>query len=319
MPLSGIVNVTGMEQPKVAILLGTFNGQSHLSDQLDSFAAQTLTNWNVWASDDGSSDHTVDILKDYQAAWGTTRLSIRSGPKKGFAANFLSLACAPDIDADYYAFSDQDDVWVDNKLSSALSLLHQVPKDAPALYCGRALLVDEQNNGIGFSPLFIKPPCFSNALLQNIGGGNTMVFNKAARNLLLMAGSQLNIVSHDWWIYMVVTGCGGVVFYDPTPYIRYRQHPQNLVGTNKGVSAFLVRLRKISQGRYREWLNINLAALDVIKDELTPENKGVLESFSRARGMSFFFKTFAILSSGVHRQTVWGNFGIVVASLLNKI
>ncbi|AXT48975.1 MULTISPECIES: glycosyltransferase family 2 protein [Chromobacterium] len=319
MPRSGPVNDTNIADLKVAILLGTFNGQPHLSDQLDSFVTQTLNNWSVWASDDGSTDQTMDILEKYQSTWGKSRLTIRRGPQQGFAANFLSLVCDPNIDADYYAFSDQDDIWEADKLSAALTRLEQIPKETPALYCGRTLLVDENNNKIGFSKTLCKPPCFSNALLQNIAGGNTMVFNKAARDIMLATGKNLKIVSHDWWAYLLVSGCGGVVLYDPTPYIRYRQHARNFVGTNKGVSASLTRLHKIFHGRYREWLNTNLAALASIKDRLTLENKSTLESFSLARKKPLIIRTFAIFSSGVHRQTIFGNSGVFVASLLNKI
>ncbi len=315
-----LVAPAGINEPKVAILLATYNGQNHLAEQLDSFEVQSHTNWEVWASDDGSADETLNILSGYQAVWGSVnKLSIKTGPQKGFAANFLSLLCNPQIEADYYAFSDQDDVWGANKLSVALSLLSQGPSEIPALYCGRTLLVDEQNKEIGRSPLFSKPPCFANALLQNIGGGNTMVFNKAARNLLLMASSQVSVISHDWWAYMVVTGCGGRVFYDPVPHVRYRQHTNNLVGTNNGLPASLVRLKKILHGRYKEWLDTNIAALDKIKGEFTTENRIVFDSFSRARKKPYFIRTLAILSSGVHRQTVPGNIGVVVASLVNRI
>lgn len=305
--------------PKVAILLCTYHGELYLAEQLDSFATQTHTNWEVWASDDASVDQTLDILKSYQSAWGSEKLSIKAGPQKGFAANFLSLLCNPCIEADFYAFSDQDDVWDEKKLSAALSLLGEVPSEIPALYCGRTLLVDEQNKEIGLSPLFRRPPCFANALLQNIGGGNTMVFNRSARNLVAMAGSQLNVISHDWWTYMVVSGCGGKVFYDPVPHVRYRQHIKNLVGTNRGLSALLVRLKKILHGRYREWLDVNMVALDAIKNELTAENRIIFDFFSCARKKPYFIKTLAIMSSGVHRQTVPGNMGVVLASLVNRM
>lgn len=315
----GVRNGSLYGESKVAILLCTYQGQDYLTEQLDSFSSQTHTNWEVWASDDCSTDKTPDILKSYQAVWGRQRFSVVTGPQKGFVANFLSLLCNPDIDADYYAFSDQDDIWDADKLSAAVSSLGEVPSEIPALYCGRTLLVDESNRDIGFSPLFDKPPCFENALLQNIGGGNTMVLNRSARNLLAAAGLQLSVVSHDWWAYMAVTGCGGRAIYDPVPRIRYRQHVNNLVGTNRGLSALLMRLKKILQGRYREWLDVNMAALSAIKSQLTAENRAVFESFSRAREKPYLVKTFAILSSGVHRQTLSGNVGVVVASLFNRI
>ena len=86
--------------PKVAILLCTFQGKSYLAEQLDSFAVQTHTNWEVWASDDGSKDGTRSVLWSYLAKWGLGRFKLQRGPSNGFAANVLSLACKPEIDAD---------------------------------------------------------------------------------------------------------------------------------------------------------------------------------------------------------------------------
>ena len=96
--------------PLVAILMGTMNGARFLPEQLDSLAAQTHQNWVLIASDDGSTDDTLGILKAYQAKWPTGKLIIKEGPKQGFCVNFLSMACDPSIQADYYAFCDQDDV-----------------------------------------------------------------------------------------------------------------------------------------------------------------------------------------------------------------
>ena len=184
MPKMGALSGSGVAQPKVAILLCTYHGQHYLAEQLDSFAAQSHSNWEVWASDDGSKDDTHAILEAYQQKWPDGRLSIHFGPAEGFAANFLSLTCKASIDADYYAYSDQDDIWEPNKLARAVEWLNTLPENIPALYCSRTRLVDSNNNEIGVSPLFAKPPSFANALMQNIGGGNTMVFNNAARNLL---------------------------------------------------------------------------------------------------------------------------------------
>ena len=106
--------------PLVAILMGTMNGAQFLPEQLDSLAAQTHQNWFLIASDDGSTDDTIRILKAYQAKWPAGKLIIKEGPKQGFCVNFLSMACDSAIRAEYYAFCDQDDVWLPTKLVVAL-------------------------------------------------------------------------------------------------------------------------------------------------------------------------------------------------------
>lgn len=294
-------------------------GQRYLREQLASILSQTHQNWTLWVSDDGSSDDTHAILNEYRAKLGESRLLIHDGPSDGFAANFLSLACKASITADYYAFADQDDVWDQDKLACAIHHLQAVPNHLPALYCGRTRIVDVNNCDIGLSPLYTKPPRFANALVQSIAGGNTMMFNNAARRFLRKAGPAVKVVSHDWWAYMVVSGCGGRVFYDPVPKVRYRQHDTNLVGAKSGWSAGMVRLRMLFHGRFQNWNDINMDAIMTIYEHLTPENKATVDAFAKARSAPILTGLTSFKRSGVHRQTILGNIGIIIALMLKKI
>ncbi|MFV3307177.1 glycosyltransferase family 2 protein [Pseudomonas sp. NY15181] len=305
--------------PKVAILMGTYQGQHYLPEQLDSFTVQTHSNWEVWASDDGSRDGTRAIFDAYAQHWPADRLRVLTGPGKGFAANFLSLTCNPDIKADYYAYADQDDIWEADKLARALLWLETVAADKPALYCSRTRLVDEDNHEIGLSPLFSREPSFANALVQSIGGGNTIVFNNAARVLLRGAGYDFPVPSHDWWAYIVVAGCGGSVFFDHYPSLRYRQHGKNLAGMNTSWQGRLKRISQLGAGHFRIWNDANIAALRKLNDKLTPESREMLERFSRARQMSLIPRLYHLKYSGIYRQTLLGNLGLVAAALLKKI
>lgn len=304
---------------KIAILLCTMRGARYLRQQLDSIGNQTFTNWEVCASDDGSDDGTLAILEEYRARWGQSRLSIRSGPARGFVSNFLSLVCDTEIEADYYAYADQDDVWQADKLLRAVEWLDQAPKDKPVLYCTRTCLVDEDNREIGFSPLFCKSPGFANALVQNIGGGNTMVFNSLAHTLLREAGKNVQVVAHDWWTYLVVSGCGGVVYYDPVPSVHYRQHGNNLIGSNVGWAMRLLRIRMLFRGRFRDWNTQNLAALQAISSKLTPCNRDILNAFMQVRSQSLFTRLRGMYRSGIYRQTFLGNIGLAVAAIFKKV
>jgi glycosyltransferase involved in cell wall biosynthesis len=297
----------------------TFNGQDFLEQQLQSFAAQRHSHWKVFVSDDGSSDGTASILRRYQASWGQDKITMRAGPGKGFAANFLSLVCSPDIQSDFLAYSDQDDVWESDKLKHAMAWLQTVPRDVPALYCTRTRLVDEANQGIGLSPLFTKPPCFANALMQNIGGGNTMVFNRAARQLLQEAGDQAEIVTHDWWTYLVVAGCGGKVYYDARPTVRYRQHSANIIGMNSNLAARLLRLRMTIRGRFKDWSDLHINALKQVSHRLTPENSELLALFTMARGGRLVPRMIGLKRTGIYRQTKLSQLGLVAAAIFKKI
>jgi len=303
---------------KIAILVCTYNGARFLKEQLDSFIEQSHQNWAIYVSDDGSSDETLDILKDYQLRLGSERLVILQGPRKGFARNFLSLVKNPSIIADYFCFSDQDDIWFKNKLSRSLDLLPE-EGNAPALYCSRTALVNSSLEPIGYSPLFLRTPCFENALVQSIAGANTMLINNAARALLLRVADDAPVVAHDWLTYLLVTGCGGRVIYDPTPSLHYRQHEGNLIGANADLKNQILRLRKMFTGRFSQWSTQNLSILHTVRDRLTDRNRQVLELFETARRSSLPGRLYRMRKSGVHRQTLKGNISLIVATLMNKI
>lgn len=305
--------------PQVAVLLCTMQGQHFLAEQLNSIATQGHPNWAIWASDDGSDDYTHAILEYYQSHWGEDRISIHAGPAEGSTANFLSLTCKADIEADYFAYADQDDVWESDKLERAVEWLQSQPADVPALYGSRTLLVDSRNQHIGYSPMFERSPSFRNALVQSIAGGNTMVFNRAARDLLREAGENVTAVTHDWWAYMLITSCGGKVHYDAYPTVRYRQHSNNQFGSNKSLRAHLHRAKLLLQGRFRGWVDANLDALQRIRPLMTPENQRVLDEFTSARRRWIGARLFRLKRSGIYRQTFIGNLGLTLAALINRL
>lgn len=321
-PLVSLQSLIGRPHPavpKVAVLLCTMQGQHFLAEQLNSIATQSHPSWSIWASDDGSDDHTHAILEYYQSHWGEDRISIHAGPAIGSTANFLSLSCRADIEADYFAYADQDDVWESDKLERAVEWLRSIPEDVPALYGSRTLLVDVRNQHIGYSPLFERPPSFRNALVQSIAGGNTMVFNRAARELLRKAGDNVKVVTHDWWAYMLVTGCGGVVHYDPYPTVRYRQHGKNQYGSNVTLRDHLTRARALLRGRFRCWVDLNVGALQAVRHLLTPENQLVLDEFVGARRRWLVPRVGGLRRSGIFRQTWIGNMGLLAAALINRL
>ena len=305
--------------PLVAILMGTMNGARFLPEQLDSLAAQTHQNWVLIASDDGSTDDTIKILKVYQAKWPAGKLIIKEGPKQGFCVNFLSLACDPSIRADYYAFCDQDDVWLPAKLDVAVQKIAQDQEEnMPYVYCGRTTYVNENLKKIGCSPLFAFPRTFRNALIQSIAGGNTMVFNQGAKNDLEKVG-VVQHPSHDWWLYQLVTGIGGVVFYDSTPQIMYRQHENALVGGNNSFLARVERISMVFKGEFRRWSDKNVAILCGAKPWLTHGSKETLELFKKMRAAKLKDRFRLMEVAGLYRQTWRGTLSLVLAALLKKI
>jgi hypothetical protein len=180
--------------------------------------------------------------------------------------------------------------------------------------------MDEDGNETGLSPLFVrKPPSFRNALVQSIAGGNTMVFNAAARALLMAAGPAVRPISHDWWTYQLVTGCGGTVFYDATPTVRYRQHGRQVFGSNVGLLPRLQRAVLVAGGRFKLWTDTNTKALEVMRRRFTPENQRIYDLLLSARIGSLAHRLVALEKSGIHRQGWLDNVGLYTTVLLNRL
>ena len=299
--------------------MGTYNGQKFLAEQLQSIENQTHKNWRLVLSDDGSTDDTLAIAREFQDKWGNDRVEIRQGLNQGFCKNFLGLACDRSIKADFYVFSDQDDVWMVDKLSTAIAYFKaENNTEIPRVYCGRTQLVDEHLKLLGKSPLFTLPASFRNALVQSIAGGNTMVFNQGTKELLEKAG-LLQVVSHDWWVYQITKGAGGDVYYDPEPTLLYRQHNGCLVGSNNGFKAKVGRISFTLNGRFKAWNSINYEALSSVKHLLTKDNQEILTTFGTFRGARFKDRIRLLEVCGLYRQTWKGTLSLWLATIINKI
>ncbi|MCX7087841.1 MAG: glycosyltransferase family 2 protein [Methylococcales bacterium] len=217
-----------MTKPLVIILLSTYNGEKYIREQLESLYQQTLQDYFILIRDDGSTDNTVNIIKHCTAQYANIQLI--EGPNIGVINSFFSLLNAtPDNTYRYYAFCDQDDVWMPHKLSSAVKQLNASPVPTASLHCSRLNYTDHQLNTLGLSAI----PCtgFGNALVENSAIGCTQVFGEDIKQLILR-GNPEHMMMHDWWAYLVAAAFGQVI-YDAEPSMQYRQHAGNVVGWDK--------------------------------------------------------------------------------------
>ncbi len=206
-----------------------------------------------------------------------------------------------------------------DKLERAVSRLTTWGAEEPSLYCSRTTLVDEAGGTLGLSPLFTQKPDFRNALVQNVGGGNTMVFSAAARRVLMRAGADLDVVAHDWWTYLVVTAVGGHVTYDATPTLRYRQHGNNLIGSNRGWRANMHRLRRLLRGQLGRWIDANAVGLERLGDSMVAPNCRYLPGVQDSRRGGAMRRVTGLETVQVYRQTFSGNLGLFVAAFFKKL
>ena len=311
---------TSPDGARVLVLLATYNGGRFLEDQLASIAAQSIAHVDMLVSDDGSSDDTLAQLEAWRARWTRGTFTVLSGPKQGFAENFRSLIVrAAPAGPTFVAFSDQDDVWDRDKLAAAVAVLAARPAGEPALYGSRSRLVDEDGRPFGHSPLFPRRPSFRNAIVQSLAGGNTMVFNGAGFALLQESARRTGFLMHDWWSYLIVSGAGGVVHYDRTPHIGYRQHRGNAIGGGIGLLDRPKRMMELLDGKFSRWSDENVASLHACRDLLNAESREVLAQFEQLRATHALAVPGKLLQSGIYRQTVKGNVALGLAALLHRL
>lgn len=215
------------------VLLSTYNGEKYLCEQLDSLIAQKNVDLKILVRDDGSSDNTREILEKYYNAY-PDKIIINFAENIGCTGSFfalMKLAVKKYGDYEYFAFSDQDDVWLPDKLYSAALALDAIDGITKLYYCSHTL-VDETLTPIKSTPVVAKGTLEESFILQPCIGC-TMVFSK---DLLVKASNvdSLKINIHDAWVYKLCLSLSGNVIHDSTPHILYRQHTSNTIGGAQG-------------------------------------------------------------------------------------
>jgi glycosyltransferase involved in cell wall biosynthesis len=307
------------KSPSIAILMCTFNGEKYLEEQLDSIQDQDYKDWTLFVNDDGSKDRTLSILKAYQKKWGAKKLVIRHGPQKGFCQNFLQIICDKKITADLYVLSDQDDVWMPHKLRHTIKKISKLDSLKSLLYGARTTYVSSDAKRIlGQSDLFLKPPSFRNAIVQSIAGGNTMAFNNCLKGHV-QRYPKADVVSHDWWLYILNELKGGQTFYDHVSTILYRQHARSLIGANTGFIAKLRRLRLLLGGTYRAYNTKHLEAFNRFSIGTAKTNIDLIDQFLIMRDKPLKVRWQIVYRLGLYRQTWDGHLALYLGAILHKL
>jgi glycosyltransferase involved in cell wall biosynthesis len=226
---------------KITVLLSSWNGERYLREQIASLLAQEVEGiLEILIRDDGSGDNTVKIAEEMNDG----RIRVIQGENLGARGSFLALLDeAARSTADYVALADQDDVWLPDKLQRAVSRLSKF--QGPSLYCSALNLVDEQLQSLGLYQS-IGTPSFEASFLNNSVTGCTCVINRGMLDVLVAKPIAEKIIMHDWWLYIVASAFGTVV-YDRESFILYRQHSMNQVGMRIGFSGLLYRIKRFSK------------------------------------------------------------------------
>lgn len=315
-----------LEDHTILVLMSTYNGEQYIAEQLDSLIAQEGVNLSVYIRDDGSTDATHQVLQDYAERYPqlfNIKLSSNIGAKLSFfELIFQSNELIESID--FIAFCDQDDVWDKHKLYRAITMLGKENPSVPLMYCSSTQMVD-----VALSPLDVwplpptRPLAMNNALVENIAVGCTTVLNLPAYKLINahMPLHPEQVIMHDWWCYLCVSTFGKVIF-DPTPFIKYRQHSSNVQGGSSGkwITNWYKRVMRYFYGTSsRSITNQAREFQSCLHNRFNTEQFRIVQNFVMNSEGNFFRRLIYILNSPLLRQSRIDNLAIRVIYLLKRL
>lgn len=215
---------------KVVVMMSTYNGEKYLKPQIESILTQKGVKVHLVIRDDGSTDATKDILGEYCAKF--QNITVYKGENVGYIKSFMWLVKKVGVEKDtYYAFSDQDDIWDNQKLKAAVDMINKEKKDIPVMYYSDLNVVDKDGSFIRKANTW-EGSIDKYKISVFIGiRGCTMVYNYHLQ-ALLQKYSPRKISGHDTYIALLAFWAGHVV-YDSNAYIDYRQTGENLSITGK--------------------------------------------------------------------------------------
>lgn len=223
---------------KVLVYISTYNGEKYLKEQIDSILNQSQCEVYIYIRDDGSKDKTKDIIIDYCNKY--QNISYSFGENIGYAKSFWKIFEFENT-FDFYAFCDQDDIWMPNKLSKAIDFLKVNPK-IPSLYTSNVIGYNALENK--YSKNLFHCNCekdFYESLQKSFLPGCTFVFNSYAFDIAKKYTGFLE--SHDWAMYSIISAFGKV-YYDDNSSIYYRLHQDNTIGMDDKFKEFIKKVKR---------------------------------------------------------------------------
>lgn len=301
---------------EVAVLLSTYNGSCHIIEQLESLARQKYKNFRVYVRDDGSTDDTVQKLKEYE---GLDLIIVDDSlGNLGPAGSFMQLMS--EVEADIYLFCDQDDYWLENKTESLVAALIDIDglvQKTPTVVHSNVEIVDASLNSTHryfhtsntARELVISHP--QSTFLHNRVVGCSAAFNKSLRDKCIqISTSDTKLIKmHDWWLYICAAYFGDIKYID-LPLVKYRQHGSNVSGFSSKNNLWKLLLKKnrflkVSQS-HATITNQTITFLRLYSPDLRPDqrknikkvisllNKGLI-SHLKLHSMGVRFSSFRIL------------------------
>ena len=267
---------------KINIVMSTYNGEQFLAEQIDSIQQQTFKDWQLLIRDDGSSDQTPEIIKSF-VAQDLRIVFINEHDRENFGVikNFFTLI--KHDKADYYFFSDQDDVWLEDKLETMLAAARQYPDQLPLMVYTDLCVVDQNLQVMNQSMIRSQSHHANTELVQEltentVTGGVAMINHALAERWRTLD----NIIMHDWYLAVLATAIGKLVYIDQ-PGELYRQHDNNVLGARTFTKRLKTWLSGPSKMLEKYWWLIHASQVQADKilqeNELGDEQEAVIRNY----------------------------------------
>lgn len=296
----------------VDIIMAVYNGERYLMEQIESILTQTFPVWRILVSDDGSTDQSLEIIETYKLQY-PDRFVILHGKEnnKGVCTNFLTAL--NESNAQYIMFSDQDDVWLPEKINHTLQKMlneeQKLSSEMPLLIHTDLQVVDVDLKLISesffeYQGLNKYNHKLNELLVQNVVTGNTIMINRALANYLQQVPQYA--VMHDMWLALVAAAFGKIIFLDE-PTVLYRQHSLNCIGAKKRYSwNKIVHIQQIKNNLCRQYKQA-AEFKEIYGSKLPNDIQEMLYCYSRFNEMTIFkrismMKKYHLKKQGIIKQ-----------------
>lgn len=313
----------------ISIIMGTYNGEKYIREQLESIISQDFAGWKLFIFDDGSKDATERIVGEYILNYPEKIYYSKNTTNLGAARNFLNglgeAARLSALESEYFCFADQDDVWVSDKLSRSLAKITEIEGEdkTPALVFSDVAITDSSlrvtaESYFAAERVNRRRTELNYLLMENKLIGGTVMINKALAEIELAGerekrGIPERLRMHDWWLGLLAAAFGKIGFIEGiTEY--YRQHENNVVGGENFLAYLISRVNGFSQNRQRLYSCVTQGEefLKYFGAGLSADKLSVMNKFVRLKYDGFFEKRASIVKNGFLKSGALRNLALMI-------
>ncbi len=304
----------------VAIVMTTYNGEKYVEEQVKSILSSSYQDFELFVFDDGSKDSTLSKLERYEKEYPGQVRVIRNESNYGVTMNFIQALAK--MTADYIMFSDQDDVWLPNKIGITLKRMRhmeaQLSKENPLAVFTDALVVDQNLSTINSSffcsgHLNPRKTDLAHLLMENKLIGCTVMVNAALRKKLQGNRLPQHARYHDWWVALIAASFGKIGFVEESTLL-YRQHGGNMVGDSGFAAYFKNRVSALK--KQREALNALYQQADeflnIYGSQLDEDTRRTIRLFSGLGKQGFLKRRVMAVRHGFLKSGLIRNIGLLL-------